>query len=53
VTPGIALADVRRSQRPPSPRGRIGLVTRGAERLSAGTRPWKVISHEPQAPHPG
>jgi RND family efflux transporter MFP subunit len=50
VTPGIALADVVEVSGPLSPGDR--LVTRGAERLSAG-QAVKVIAHEPQAPHSG
>jgi RND family efflux transporter MFP subunit len=50
VTPGIALADVVEVSGPVS----LGdqLVTRGAERLSAG-QAVKVIAHEPQVRHPG
>jgi RND family efflux transporter MFP subunit len=50
VTPGIALADVVEVSGPVSPGDR--LVTRGAERLSAG-QAVKVIDHEPQARHSG
>jgi RND family efflux transporter MFP subunit len=50
VTPGIALADVVEVSGPVSPGDR--LVTRGAERLSAG-QAVKVIAHEPQASHSG
>jgi RND family efflux transporter MFP subunit len=50
VTTGIALADVVEVSGPLSPGDR--LVTRGAERLSAG-QAVKVIAHEPQAPHSG
>ena len=50
VTPGIALADVVEVSGPVSPGDR--LVTRGAERLSAG-QAVTVIAHEPQARHPG
>jgi RND family efflux transporter MFP subunit len=50
VTPGIALADVVEVSGPVSPGDR--LVTRGAERLSAG-QAVTVIAHEPQARHSG
>jgi RND family efflux transporter MFP subunit len=50
VTPGIALADVVEVSGPVSPGDR--LVTRGAERLSAG-QAVKVIAREPQQPHSG
>jgi len=50
VTPGIALADVVEVNGPVSPGDR--LVTRGAERLSAG-QAVKVIGHEAQARHSG
>jgi len=50
VTPGIALADVVEVSGPVSPGDR--LVTRGAERLSAG-QAVTVIAREPQARHPG
>jgi RND family efflux transporter MFP subunit len=50
VTPGIALTDVVEVSGPLAPGDR--LVTRGAERLSAG-QAVKVIAHESQTPHSG
>jgi RND family efflux transporter MFP subunit len=50
VTPGIALADVVEVSGPVSPGDQ--LVTRGAERLSAG-QTVKVIAHDQRTPHSG